>query len=171
MKNKRLTYILFPLVALIWGYAIYKYLFADHEQGADAPTTIVSTMDTLPAPPVQLDSFNLITDYRDPFLGTAAQAPLKRMEPVAPEHNDGDGQTGAIRAPKIEPPTVAWDSYRYSGLIQHSGTADLVGILRISGKSHYVNVGSLVQGTTVLALTGDSIRLSSAGETKTIGRH
>ncbi len=172
MKNKRLTYLLFPLVALIWGYAIYKYVLADYEGQATAPPTVVTTLEAIDNGPVARDTFSLGRNYRDPFLGTVATAPFRpAMSEAAAPRPDVSTTNATSRPPMVEEPAVDWSRYHYNGLIQHSGTGNLVGILRIGSKAHYVNVGSTVEGTTVLTLTADSIRLRVAELSKTIGRH
>jgi hypothetical protein len=172
LKNKRLTYLLFPLVALIWGYAIYKYLFADYEGQSTAPLVGIAPVSTADASPIARDTFSLLLTYRDPFLGTVAAEPFR---PTVSNTNEPRPEVAAAntssRPATVDDPPIDWGRYQYNGLIQHSGTADLVGILRMGGKAHYVNVGSTVQGTTVLTLSPDSIGLRVADLSKTIGRH
>ena len=68
MKNKKLTYILVPLVLIVWGLIIYRIFNTIHNTD-DSPllntpiATINGEKNTL------LDTFSLQLNYRDPFLG------------------------------------------------------------------------------------------------------
>jgi hypothetical protein len=179
VTQKRLTYLLFPVVAAIWGYAIYKYLFENQSDESLPSTTITSIptiQDTTQETP---ETFTLLTNYRDPFntpvMSTAAPNPRIRGEVEIKSGSFPRSETPHANHPTPKPapqapPTTDWTQYTFNGLIQHSGTAARTGILRINGKAYNVTPGTKAQNAEVLSMTPDSITLKVAEETYTIIR-
>ncbi len=171
MKEKRLTYFLFPVVAAIWGYAIYKYVFETQQDVL--PITAISTNlePSQPRPIEPMDTFSLIAQYRDPFLGKSAESPPKQSAPQ-PSVN----VTSEVTLSKSARPNVAldnlpdWPSYKYNGLIQRSGTENKVGLLQFKNRSYFVNIGNQIGEATVLFMNVDSIGLQVRDERKTLIR-
>jgi hypothetical protein len=168
-----------PIVATIWGYAIYVYLFADHAEGQVTSTPAIAALPAQPIASTVVDTYSLLLHYPDPFLGTGSPQPLRfssdfdlpaaeASPPAAPAKPSSPAPQPAPLVPSSLLATQG--AIRYGGLIQQSGTSNLVGILRIEGKTHFVNVGTLVRGITVTAMTPDSIGLREQDATLTIGR-
>lgn len=168
MKSRRLTYLLFPLVAAIWGYAIYKYFFepygSQHSPQATTRPTPIPEAATLATP----DTFSLLENYPDPFLLGKPEPP--RVQPPSPPQHEPKPQAPGPKPQAQQPPPLDWTAYKYNGLIQRTGTTHLVGILRIQGKAHYVHVGDQAQDALILSMDTDSIQLRRGTATKMIGR-
>lgn len=168
-----------PIVATIWGYAIYVYLFADHAEGQVTATPAIAALPDQPLASTVVDTFSLLLHYSDPFLGTSSPQPLRFSSDFNPPTVEPSPPTAPAKPslPAPQPAPLVANSLlatpgaiRYGGLIQQSGTSNLVGILRIEGKTHFVNVGTLVRGITVTAMTPDSIGLLEQDATLILGR-
>lgn len=170
MKNKRLTYLLLPIVAAIWGYAIYKYLFTTLEEPETALTTAQKGIDSLVSQPIAYDSFALLENYPDPFRA-GNQSFRRSPEPESDYSPPAQPRTHVASAPKtIAPPTRDLLAFTYCGLVQQTGTARQTGILRAHAKSYFVQPGDQVAGLTVLAVFPDSLRASTADGQFTLKR-
>ncbi len=170
MKDKRLTYILLPIVAAIWGFTIYKYFFESQEELVPTETTISLTAASDHKVAIVRDSFKLLGDYRDPFLSRIYESKDRRKETAATPVMHQPVPTKKVETKPS--PKTNWSIYKYNGLIQKSGSASTqLGILRIRNKSHFVQTGENIEDLEVLSLSGDSIRLRIGAEEQTIKRY
>ncbi|MEM7036794.1 MAG: hypothetical protein AAF570_07440, partial [Bacteroidota bacterium] len=98
MKDKRLKYILFPAVALIWGFAFYKYFIYSEDPKTPAANPITNAADLpetkSPTKSIVPYIYELIGEYRDPFLGNMAQS--RRKGPPAPPTAEELRKNGAL---------------------------------------------------------------------------
>lgn len=169
MKEKWLTYLLIPVVATIWGFAIYRYFFETPEGIRNVPDPITHLADDDTNLIAQQDTYQLHGDYRDPFLSRLYVSDDIRQQssleaPSKPITDSPKPQTPP-------PPSIDWRIYKYYGLVQQSGTESQLGILNIKGKAHYVKPSDVLGELSVIALAADSIQIQLGKEKQTIKRH
>lgn len=161
MKSKRTTYLLLAVVAGIWGligWKVWKGL-----QGDDA---VLAVPDKAVRPKTSLplsDSFVLIANYRDPFLGRAA-APVRNISTTP-------NTTNRTQTPVVAPPppvAMPWPEIRYGGFVKKAGQDAAAGFLVISGGSEIVRQGQQVAGLTVGRVWRDSVEVFRGKEKRII---
>jgi hypothetical protein len=131
MKQQSLKYLLFGLVALIWGLIIYKVI-KNIGGNDDKLTTLPSKKKvdyTAPA-----DSFTLLADYPDPFLpATEVTDSIDINEPIDQSSNVAD-----ISNINTQPPVSVFDPsvIEYRGIIINPEKRTKIAILTIAGKEY-----------------------------------
>lgn len=163
MKKKNLTYLLLILVAGIWGYLFYKF-FSDINP--ENQTIIESKPISMALVQETKDSvYALIANYRDPFLGTAANI------------NSNAEKRIVTKKPKPKPilpvitvPNIVWQNIKYLGLISHKANAKHMGIITINNIEHTVTEGITKDEFTILKLSKTEATLLYKGEQKVIKR-
>lgn len=159
--------ILFPVVFAIWGYTFYKYfLYEPDPQTASGLTAIATGVGEKNSFSMELDSFKLLEEYRDPFLGrrrSGKQIVSEVVNPASPV------QPVNPRVKPVKPePAINWDIFRYSGMVKETGKAQMVGLLSIQGKLHSVTSGDRIAGAEVLWLNEDSLGILFKEESHTV---
>ena len=147
--NKNLkTYLLLGLVILIWGIIGFKVIQAISNE-PEVP--VVATQPTLiPKSREKRDTFELVANYRDPFLGIL---PISRKKPVE-------------RVVKKKP--VSKRNIVYSGLVSQTESGNTMFFVSIEGKQHIMSRNEKINGVTLLKGTGQSITVRYGGRSETI---
>jgi hypothetical protein len=140
------------IVAVIWGIIVYRLFFKPKDVENDDfsyPTKMAAKkIDTA-------QTFDLIANYRDPFLKTIYKPVIKKDTPTIK---------------KVEPkPTIKqaiyWPVVQYKGLI--SSKSAKLGVAIVNYKQHLVMKGDNIDNIMVVNLYPDSIKLKIEKETKT----
>lgn len=161
MKNKKLSWILLPGVLAIWvaiGWQVYAAMKSDDENIAEKPRTSLEPTAHSGVP----DTFELLLDYRDPFLEDVVRK--------TPPPNSQSKNAVTVAKKTLPPPTPAasWPTLSYSGLVRHSGSERSVGFLSVNGNSHFVKSGDVVEGLRVGKVWKDSVEVVMGRETRNI---
>ena len=150
LKNKKITYLLIMLVALIWGMIFYKIYskFGEKKQiERSSPLSVVAIENGL------RDSvFTLSLDYPDPFLkgmGQSSETPL-----VSAAKNTGN------------PMIVSWPLIEYRGLLTSNSKNESTGLLRIQSSNLLVKQGKVYAAIKIRTLTRDSIFMEYQNESR-----
>jgi hypothetical protein len=156
MKSRKTVYLLLGLVLAIWGTIVYRVLSKISPDAKPASSEPFFAGDKA----ALQDTFALLADYPDPFLGQGAPpdaAPA--AEPV-------------LKAPPPPEPvkTVAWPVVRYTGIIKNMKKDRQFIVLQVNGKDHLVTAGQQVGGVQVEQIFKDSVLLSFEGEKKYLRR-
>ncbi len=160
MKSKRTTYLLMAVVAGIWGligWKVWKGLQGDDNSAMPAERVVQSKKKNQ-----LLDSFQLIANYRDPFLGKAIQQTPTVTAAVRTT------QTEKPTITKPEPPVNTWPEIRYGGFVKKSGQDNGAGFLIVNGSSEIVTRGQTIQNITIVQLWPDSVQVMRGKERKII---
>lgn len=159
MKNKKLVYVLLPLVAIIWGVIIYRIYvqMSDKDNGAVAGFVLPAskTADTLP------DTVKLLLNYRDPFQSYSFQRQYQ------PKPNRGMDVFAETKQPK---PEFVWPDIKFNGLIVNSQNKSKTGLFSFNGKSILVKEGDVVEGYKIIKLFNDSVTVGVNKLKKTFKR-
>lgn len=164
--------ILIPVVAAIWGYAVYKYFFWSESESETVEVVAPSTTNEASINQDSERKFTINGGYRDPFLGKSE--PKVRADVEVTSFVENVPIDKPAPAPPPVPvatiPTIDWSIVRYNGYVQNTVGESMDGLLSVSGRIYHVNQGAVVKGIEVLAMNADSIRLKFAGESKTIAK-
>lgn len=161
MKNKKTAYFLVPLVLLVWGMIGWKVYAAmnKNKEGnmlQDKTEELKNSGEKIP------DTFDLIADYRDPFLANSifkiekSKLQSRKNEPV---------QTNK---PLLQKEDFSWPEISYHGLIVRNGTERKVGFLRVNGSSYFVNSGDEAGGLKIGKISKDSVEVMLGKERKIV---
>lgn len=164
MKEKQLKYVLMGVVALIWGFVIYKYFFWQPASELAGP---VKNVDLSPLSEAEQspDTFSLRLDYRDPFLSK-----VYASRSFAPAAVPAPNSSAAVAArPQAPPPPVLepeWKSISYHGLIKESGGDKALGLLRFKNRSYSIQAGDMVEAFEIKAMWKDSVLIRHEKEAR-----
>lgn len=151
MKRNKKTYLLLLLVLVIWGVLGFKLLGSlNPNKSPSAPLVAVERFK--PNAITKKDTFSIIADYRDPFLGTL------------PKRKDTVSRKKTI--PKIV--TVPEKQIRYSGFVTESTTGKKIFFLSIDGQNYMMTLLQVEQEVKLLAGNGENIKVKYGSQTKLI---
>lgn len=105
-----------------------------------------------PTDPAKKDTFSIVADYRDPFLGTLP----KRKDPTASKKT------------KAEIVAVPEKQIRYSGLVTESATGNKIFFVSIDGQDFVMSLHQVEREVRLLAGDGTGIKVKYGSQTKTI---
>lgn len=156
MKKKKLTYLLIPLVILLWGIIIYK-IVATKNTLSTSPILVDNKESTTQFDQRTLDTFSIHPTYRDPFLGTFQNTSTvsKKKTLIAPN----------LMKKKA---VLAWPRITYGGLIKNQKSNKTTVLLTVNGKVNIVSPGGSIGALTLLSVSKDSITVNFKDATKTI---
>jgi len=149
MKSRKTIYVLLPLVLLIWaviGWKVYAAVHGNDEMNNSAlpMKKIELQQTTLP------DTFQLVADYRDPFLDKVVQ-PVTKVK------------TDAVKKTQVASPApvavLKWPLVIYYGLVKRSGEEKALGFLRVDGESFFVRGAEQAGAVKVGRLWKDSVEV------------
>ena len=154
MKHKKITYLLLPLVAVIWGIIFYRIFSAVSPEpilpvgGSILTSKTINT--SIP------DTFSIIANYRDPFLGKVVQVK--------------DSASGKVKPPKTEKVVIPkqWPSLSYGGIIKNQKSGKQFVLVNINGEGNLMKTGDEVSGIQLLKVYKDSIEVSFQKEKKVV---
>lgn len=151
MKSKKGLYVLIALVVIIWGLIIYRVL-SNVSFTADVPLSnnVESSVSSLN---VKLDSFSIVADYRDPFLGKKrkAEQQLSTKKNVFPRKKIEN------KVKIIEPKR----DIRYKGLIINKSSKSSLAILNIDGKEVLMKKNDTYNDIILKMILQDSVLLQT----------
>jgi hypothetical protein len=160
MKNKKLVYILLPLVAVIWGvifYKIYNQIAnSDKNMATGMPLNIEKDADSLS------DTFQLILNYRDPFLSYSFQHQMAKTYPNSLQRGFTKQATQNTE--------FQWPNFIYGGMIVNRQNKSKTGLLIYNNQSLLVKEGDINQGYKIIKLYNDSALIGYNKLRKTFNR-
>lgn len=163
MKNKKLNYILIPLVIIVWGAIIYRIF---NTVGNEPLTYTNQGQMQLNSgnDKEAVDTFRLMLNYRDPFLG-------KMQNNENPSHGAvAKPVTKKAPAPVVSTNTqsVVWPSITYGGMIKNQNANKQFVFVQINGNVNIMKAGDVVNSVELLRITTDSIEVSFQNQKKYI---
>lgn len=136
------------LVLVIWGIIGYKIINAF---SADPViNTVTRNVSFKPKKVAKKDTFSLLANYRDPFLGTWNKAKKKKAK-------------GIIKRKSVQFPNIV-----FTGLVSGAQTKDHIFFVTIAGKQYLMNKGAANDGVTLVSGTSRNIKVRYKGTLKTI---
>ncbi len=155
MKNKKFTYWLIGLVALIWGFFFYM-LFAGNSPQTEQQIASYE--------PIELSNDSIIfkrlnLDYKDPFL--ARNIVYKGYRGGVSVSNRKVIPKKQKTAVKVKTPVFVWPRVEYGGTLN-----DDKGLVTLNNNLIIAEEGKVVNEFTILNIYPDSIRISYKEKTK-----
>ena len=160
MKNKSVTYLLIGVVLLIWGLVFYRLFSATQEDETFTP--MAKAISALKKESEGSDTFELIHDYRDPFLGKA------QSMPISEGHTPKKIVKPKVTEPKVIPPSVDWSFISYKGAITNKLSKREVGIFQINNVDAMMSANERIGDITILKVSRDSAQVLYKGIKKGI---
>lgn len=155
MKNKKLIYILLPLVIIVWGTIFYKIFYNTSRE--EELTDEILPQKNIAATTVS-DTFSIIANYRDPFLGII----------VHNENNVNEApKQKVLSQPKIEQ-VVQWPNIVYGGMIKNQQSTKQLALVKINGKENIIKAGEMVGTIELVKIYKDSVEVKMGKERKVV---
>lgn len=158
MNKKALNGILVLLVSGVWMVVFYR-IWASYSHA-----TAVESPDSIPAGEMELsvkrDTFSLLEEYRDPFLGATA---VKKKSSVA-----GSQQSAIKKTPEIKKEKTPWPAIKFLGIVKNNSSNQSMALLNIAGKELRMRTGDMHNEIHLDKIYKDSILVSRAKELKMI---
>ncbi len=156
-----MTYLLAGVVLLIWGLVVYRIFSAVNEEEASFMPSAPPLASSRPKGETLSDTFELIADYRDPFLGKMSAsgdpAPIRRAvvrkKPVLQ----------ATPAPPVD-----WSFIAFLGTIRNKQGHKEIGLFRIRGQEVMMSAPETRGDVSVLKVGKDSAWISYQGIKKAL---
>ena len=157
MKDKRVNYILIPVVLAVWGIVFYKIfgsLSGSHK------VAVINYDDKSSMQEQEDSSFKLIADYRDPFQGESFETASKQR----PRGSDAKSKvTNEEKSPETK-----WPAINFLGTIKKQ--KEIFAIMKIHNKTFTMKKGEEIENVKMLMIMKDSVQIQYQGTTKIIGK-
>lgn len=151
MKNKKLLYILIPLVLLVWGVILYKIFNVVNV--SDSNEVLKSIVIVSPSNENLIDTFSIHPNYRDPFLS-------KRAKKIIISENKATIIAATPKLiKKIIAPLPKWPNLVYGGLIKNQNSNKQLALVQINGQSNIMKIGDIVGEIELTKIFSDSIEV------------
>lgn len=151
MKKQYKTYALLSLVLVVWGligFRLVKAINPSTEPQKNATITEKFSPKTI----TERERFDIIADYRDPFLGT-----IKTKKSTVNK--------------KISKPIkkdIQKKNITYTGFIIDKGSNDKLFFVTIDGKQHLMGLKNTINDVTIIAGTKSFIKVAYYGTSEKI---
>ena len=106
---------------------------------------------------IERDTFLIVADYRDPFLGTKRRVTGQKTNYKSRTSNNTVASKGKN-----------WPAIAYNGMIKNNNSNKRVGIVKIDGKEYLVKSGDVLGEVKVIKITKQEIKVRFQRESKTI---
>ncbi|MES2141095.1 MAG: hypothetical protein V4511_15420 [Bacteroidota bacterium] len=153
MKNKKLLYILIPVVLLVWGVIIYRIF--NVVNGSNSNEVLKSVIIENVNNENLIDTFSIHPNYRDPFISKRAKKTTSENKVVS-----------AITKPDIikkvtntVPVSNKWPNIVYNGLIKNEKSNKQLALVQINGQANILQLGNVAEGVELTKIFRDSIEV------------
>lgn len=151
LKGKKGLYILLPVVVLVWGMLIYKFVAAFSND--NIPELAQHTVTTAPIKTIVRNSFSISKVQRDPFLGNIYQLPKKKVLKKVKK--------------RMVKEVIQWPNLYYKGNVADKNGSTSVFMLEIDSQVHLLSMGDTANAILLHSKLSDSvIRVKYKGEIK-----
>lgn len=160
MKKKKTLYMMLPLVVLVWGFVFYQLfgsVFSSPNYAKEEFKPIVNVEE------IKKDSFLIVADYRDPFLG--GEIRIRTQSSVAVNRTRKSTGVSQSKTPKTD---KAWPVIIYKGMIKNNNSERRVGILSVAGREYLIKEKDVVSEITILSISKNKVSVRFQKENKTI---
>ncbi|MFY9310325.1 MAG: hypothetical protein WAQ28_14870 [Bacteroidia bacterium] len=164
MKNKKLTYILIPLVAGLWGTILYKIFHTVNNKNNDFvinANILTGSMKSESA----IDTFTINPDYNDPFLGKGIKKPVPSGDQIPAVVNTTQVKKPEKQAP-AQPALANWPGIIYNGIVKNQKSNKQLAMIQVNGQASIMQEGDVTMDLKLLHITKDSIELMFQNEKK-----
>ncbi|MGE0562534.1 MAG: hypothetical protein AB7O47_12015 [Flavobacteriales bacterium] len=157
-KDKKTIYVMLPIILLVWAfvfYQLYGYFFAQpHYSVKELAVSVAYDK-------IVEDSFTIVANYRDPFLGS------KTATSISSENSTQPNKTSNSTAAQNKQP---WPMIEYKGMIKNNNSNKRIGIVVINGSEHIIKQGEVMSDVTVVKIDKTEIKVRYQNEHKIISK-
>jgi hypothetical protein len=150
MKSKVTSWILLPVVLGIWGTIGWKVYVSMRGDESNGPVIVKEEL--VQQKRNDRDSFVLLLNYRDPFLGKTDLHEAKKDRTVS-------NQPMKAEVKKTDLALKQWPAIRYSGLVKRTSDQKSVGFLNVDGRSEFVQTGMILGEIRIGKIWKDSVEV------------
>ena len=161
MKNKKLIYILLPLVIGIWITIIIKIFSFSNGSQNPINNNIINLQDTQVKQ--EVDTFIIIADYPDPFFRHGKNI-KSNINPIAQDIK----KKQKIEGEREKVKSVKWPQIDYGGLVNNNSKNQNIGFLKINNKDFLMKQGDTIEGIILEYIYKDSIQVNFKEDTRII---
>lgn len=155
MKNKKVIYVLIPLVIVVWGFIGYRIFVLLKQK--DTSSFQHHPEKLQPQEKEIIDTFYLIADYPDPFLKSNTGY---RTNKTSKSRNS--------QKKNQKKKNIRWPNIEYKGLIKNQKTEKIVINIKINNKNMLMSEGEEMEQVMLLKIFNDSIITEFFTEKRTI---
>ena len=157
MKKKKTLYIMLPIVVTVWGFVFYQ-LFASFFSTPNYATEKAEQIINIEE--IKEDTFLIIADYRDPFLG-------KKVRLKKTNYTSSNVKKSSVKKSQVKTER-SWPSITYNGMIKNNNSDRRVGIVKVNGKEYLVKEKDVVNEVAILSIGKNTVSVRFQKENKTI---
>jgi hypothetical protein len=158
MKITKSTYLLITAAVLIWGGFIY-IVISDQKNDQELVKTDSWMAELKKEAKDKTDTFSLMLNYRDPFLGK------NDVKPVVTNYT-GPKNIIPAKAPVL-PVVNHWPQIKFSGTIKNNKSNKTIALLTVNGQSLLLSQGDkFLEQFTLSKTTADSVEITLLKEKK-----
>lgn len=149
-----------PIIILVWGFVFYQlfsYFFS-------SPTYATEKIETkIDIDEIKKDTFSVVANYRDPFLGKKASV-SRSTTPYNANRSNPKKRIKALKNPIVQ----NWPVIQYKGMIKNNNSEKRVGIVNMAGKERLVKEGDVLNDVKFLSIGKTQVKVSFNKEQKII---
>jgi len=161
MKNRKLNWILLPLVILIWGFVAYRVFWKEPAEQPRRASRIAPKEEAAKA--FRQDSqVRLSLDYTDPYQAERRQESPTTKPTIVPKSLPVITRQEVVKKQSV----VNWPTIRYKGVSVNGGKK--TAIISINGKNYFPSQGQEISGVRLVSIGKSSIRVQYEGASKEI---
>ena len=153
MKKNKKTYLLLAAVVGIWGIIGFKFFGAINPSSQEI-AEIASNEIFVPQQIKERETFAIVANYRDPFLGTV-QAPKKKVKK-------------STSKPVKKKEVVPTKSIQYTGFITEKNSSQKIFFVMVDGQQKMMSVNDTFQEVKLVRGTKGSIKVKYNGSTQNV---
>lgn len=150
MKKNNKTYVLLAVVIGVWGSIGFKFLSAVNPS-QKKEVQIATNEIFVPKQAMERDTFSIVANYRDPFLGTVQATKKVRKS-----------------APKKAKEQTPEKSISYTGFITDKTSKRQMFFVTVEGRQQMMTVNDIFQDVKLIRGAKDKIKVRYNGKTRTI---
>jgi hypothetical protein len=162
MKDKAIKVFLGIAIIAIWGTIIHRIMNGNSDDGIIVPPK--SFVNTQKA---EIEKFNLLLDYSDPFLSNTLALNASTEDNlvdsslfVLPPSPPKSKHRKIVRFPLVQ----------YQGMSKNNNRLEAVALVKIDRKTYLMRIGDEQNKVTIMNIYRDSIRVEKEGNFKTYER-
>ena len=163
MKNKKIAYLLLPLVIFIWGAIAYKII--RNYLGNNSPEILFNQNENIIQSKNKIDTFSLLLNYPDPFLKNQVASNYQPSN-NNPQKTTTNKTTTANNKKENNP--VKWPTILYCGNIKNKNNNKICSIIKINGTENIMYVGEVCNEVRLVKVFKDSVIVNYKNQNKTI---
>ncbi|MCB2196751.1 MAG: hypothetical protein KQH79_12890 [Bacteroidetes bacterium] len=162
-NNKKITYILFPLVIIIWGLVIYRIFFEGKVTPENLDVKVKPVINKVEKESKR--TYRLIANYRDPFLSNLNRTVAN---PEIDNQETENNRTTNLRRRRTTVSRVRWPQITYGGFIEDNEKQEITILLNIQDRDYLVKEGDTIEQVFIKSFYKDSLVLVYNEEEKTL---